>query len=123
MNICAECQYIGCPWETAFEPVDGWVAEETTVLAYYKGSKEKRVDVKTYDIKECPLYIPPDSKRRGKHADDAFIVAYCIDTGETKRYRNMSKVVKAGFDKRIVSKCLDGVYAEHKGWSFAWERS
>lgn len=55
-NICFDCinsvpddKGHGCPWSERFEPVPGWKAEPTIINGAL-------APVKSYDVKECPLY-------------------------------------------------------------------
>ena len=63
-TICWSCKKaLGyCSWskcdedtgEILFQPVDGWVAEKTSLLAYSHGGKPKYVT--SYIVESCPQY-------------------------------------------------------------------
>ena len=54
---CWECKNAcgGCSWSSSFTPVDGWVAEPTTIIYKSKNGVEHRTD--TYKIYECPEFV------------------------------------------------------------------
>ena len=63
-TICWSCKKAlgDCSWskcdedtgEILFQPVDGWVAEKTSLLAYSRGGKPKHVA--SYIVESCPQY-------------------------------------------------------------------
>ena len=63
-TICWSCKKAlgDCSWskcdedtgEILFQPVDGWVAEKTSLLAYIRGGKPKHVA--SYIVESCPQY-------------------------------------------------------------------
>lgn len=53
-TLCWTCSLAGksiCKWDREFEPVPGWVAEETKVWCSYKGMYEK-----SYRVISCPRF-------------------------------------------------------------------
>lgn len=72
-NICIDCLNAcgKCPWTAVdpktgairFEPVEGWDAEEVTLLLR-TDSNGNRVIVQTYKIKSCPLFEKDDRKHK-----------------------------------------------------------
>lgn len=50
-SLCCSCNTSSpeCPWKDKYNPVDGWEAEETRLCGV--GGL-----VKSYFVKECPLY-------------------------------------------------------------------
>jgi len=52
-TLCWDCQRAvkECPWSANFEPVEGWDAEETLIMAEYR-------PLKSYHVKACPLFEP-----------------------------------------------------------------
>ena len=57
-NPCAECGYPieECSWLHEGKPVEGWIAEKTTLNS---NQKSTRPAVDTYHITYFPLYQPP----------------------------------------------------------------
>ena len=51
----------GCPWSEHFLPVPGWDAIPTIITNW---SGERPTPMHSFDIKECPLFIP--SKKQQK---------------------------------------------------------
>lgn len=56
-NPCFYCdKYIdGCNWSKFGKPVDGWIAEETTLLS--TGGNNQKIYSRTYSIKYCPEFV------------------------------------------------------------------
>lgn len=52
-EMCGECVFPipACPWMSKGKPVPGWDAEDSVV-------KVEQREVKTYYIKNCPLFVP-----------------------------------------------------------------
>lgn len=52
-----DCSWTKCDEDTReilFKPVDGWVAEKTSLLAYRRGGKPRHVT--SYIVESCPQY-------------------------------------------------------------------
>lgn len=60
-TICWDCRNAvpddkyGCSWSMDFIPVEGWKAEQTTIMGYSYGKKKKYNT--SYSVKKCPLFI------------------------------------------------------------------
>ena len=52
-TLCWDCQRAvkECPWSANFEPVPGWDAEPTLLMADYR-------PVQSFHVKACPLFEP-----------------------------------------------------------------
>ena len=51
------CSWSKCDkdtWEILFQPVDGWVAEKTSLLMHSNGGKPRHVT--SYIVESCPQY-------------------------------------------------------------------
>lgn len=53
-----------CPWASKFQPVEGWVAEESRLKGYHSKG------IESYRVISCPLFDadPPKKKTRKKGA-------------------------------------------------------
>ena len=62
-SLCWDCVKDGreCSWMRDFEPVPGWDAEETLIMASY-------LPTKSFLVKGCPLFEPyvKEDKNHGK---------------------------------------------------------
>ena len=109
MNICGDCRrFMGCSWEREFVPVEGWEATPTKI---------------SYDVKRCPLFIPPTAKnptQRNKRKD-GLIFGTNIKTGEVRMWRSYLETSQDGFTPVHVSQCCNGKEQQHKGWIFRRE--
>lgn len=63
MTICWHCQNAvpdldgrrGCPWSRSFQPVPGWDAARTDLMAYR--GVGKWISLGSYLVRSCPLYV------------------------------------------------------------------
>ena len=55
-QLCWDCANAcsGCSWSRNFTPVQGWIAESTTIVFKHPNGNEH--ETKTYKIIECPEY-------------------------------------------------------------------
>lgn len=116
-----------CSWEREFVPVQGWTAKAETQTYIDNGVT---VEVETFDVIDCPLFIPPSKKyrKRTKFQDkEAYrrqikegkmVKGRSIETGETKVWTKMTYVQRDGFIPCKVSECANGKANSHKGWRF-----
>lgn len=128
MNICGDCKrFMGCSWERDFVPVEGWTAKE---VKYNEIDNYQKKVVCTYDIIDCPLFIPPNDnyKKPKKHEDTKKhlkvsknkkkVRGMCIETGEMRIYESVHSTFADGFVPSKVSDCIHGRQKNHKGWRF-----
>lgn len=55
-SLCWQCKraYGLCAWSARFKAVKGWEAEPTIIQGEKKGNK---LEIPSYDVKKCPLFI------------------------------------------------------------------
>lgn len=65
-QLCWKCAnaYGDCDWSREFKPIEGWTAD-TVYKEGYKG----RIQFYSYNIHECPQFVP-DTKRHKIEMDD-----------------------------------------------------
>ena len=65
-TLCWSCQLAvkECPWSANFEPVDGWDAEETKIMAPHG-------TIPSFLVKKCPLFVPdPPISKKEKRSNE-----------------------------------------------------
>ena len=67
-QLCWTCARAcgGCSWSAEFKPVRGWKAKKT-ILYNDRGAYNSHT-VKSYNIKECPMYKPDTQTKRKRKA-------------------------------------------------------
>lgn len=126
MSICGECQQkIGaCSWSREFKPVPGWTATPTKVLMQSCISgRTKKSYADSYDVTDCPLYIPPKKGReRVRKYNKNSIIAENIVTHEITKYTSVRKACDSGgFEADSVRAVLEGRQRTHYGYYFYYE--
>lgn len=131
MNICGDCKrFMDCSWERDFVPVEGWKARKVSYTEIYNYNKK---DLFSYDVIDCPLFIPPydgykKPKKYKKKINQASarrkqVNGVKISTGETRVWTSVMSTKKDGFDPRLVSACANGRKQTHNGWRFWFVRA
>lgn len=127
MSICMDCRNYRCSWLQRHKPVDGWNAIRADLRI--KTATENKF-LESYDVKECPLFIPPKGYKGYKakpprpkmklHNSSRCIpiVAYNPQTKERRRYDSMGEATKDGFTRKGISNCVNGKLHTHRGWYF-----
>lgn len=109
MNICVDCQRpIGfCSWEKNFTPVPGWTATETVILVSSPSLWEEARFTKSYDVKDCPLFVPPPGYTGPKASRAKSVIARNIATGDETIFPSIKKAsVALGVSDRTVTKYI-----------------
>lgn len=109
MNICADCQNpIGsCSWEKSFIPVPGWTAVKTKVLVASPAFRKNGTYTESYDVRSCPLFLPPPGYPRKQVGIAKPVIAKNIVTGEETIYPSIKKAsVALGATGNTVTKCI-----------------
>lgn len=72
-TLCWDCRKDGreCPWMRDFEPVPGWEAEETLIMATY-------LPTKSFHVKQCPLFEPNEKEEK----DESGTVSLSVSRSE-----------------------------------------
>lgn len=109
MNICVDCQRpIGfCSWEKNFTPVPGWTATKTKILVASPVLWEQGKYTDSYDVKDCPLFLPHPECQGKRRSIAKPVIARNIVTGDETIFPSIKKAsVALGTTERTVAKYI-----------------
>lgn len=123
MNICVDCQRpIGaCSWEKNFTPVPGWTATKTKILVASPVLWEQGKYTDSYDVKDCPLFVPPPGYKKQVAKRSMRIIATNIVTGEETCFSSIREAGRKGdFLEPAIYAILRGDQYTHYGHTFRY---
>lgn len=123
MNICVDCQRpIGfCSWEKNFTPVSGWTATKTKILVASPVLREQGKYTDSYDVKDCPLFLPHSGYKKQVTKRSRRIIATNIVTGEETCFSSIREAGRKGdFLEPAIYAILRGAQYTHYGHTFRY---
>lgn len=93
-----------CSWDDDFKPVDGWVADKTTIHNRYKNKDGEIINtsIESFCVHSCPLFITQESLGYGIKKEQALILK--------NQYKINKEYNKIGFFRFIEKRNREQLY-------------